>query len=351
MTKLLILGFDGMDYFMAKETATKYPFKHLKPILNKQITKYSATGPSWASFYTGVGREVHGVIDFWGRNIGTSNSFRDIQDHVFWNIIKKAGYKICVDNLPITPDGFPYTSDKTKDIVNWVYHPLIEGPNLWRKTIKNMNIEELLSRARSDSIKLVSDQKLHSRDLDLVFLQFSFLDRIGHVFTFKEKSIMTKSYFVAYDLLDQVYELVNPQYFIVTSDHGFWRSVTEHIFANYAVLILNNRAYRFFKHNQGIKNFSIKNLSKLLWIHDTRSRYYFYKSFIDLFLNQRFANMLQYFLHFNYVAQTDIFDIILRKFNVAYNKTDRRIPKKTQVVTDQDADKAIEERLKRLGYL
>ncbi|UCH02450.1 MAG: hypothetical protein JSV20_01265, partial [Candidatus Bathyarchaeota archaeon] len=69
------------------------------------------------------------------------------------------------------------------------------------------------------------------------------------------------------------------------------------------------------------------------------------------FLNQRFANMLQYFLHFNYVAQTDIFDIILRMFNVDYDKTDRQIPKKMQTVPDQDVDKAIEERLKRLGYL
>lgn len=87
MTRLLIIGFDGMDYFLTRKTIKEYPFKNLTPISKKQVVEETVTGPSWASFYTGLSKEIHGVTDGWGRNLEGSNTFRDIESYVFFGIL------------------------------------------------------------------------------------------------------------------------------------------------------------------------------------------------------------------------------------------------------------------------
>ena len=203
MTKLLIIGFDGMDYFMTKRTIKKFHFKKFKPILIKQLTKETVTGPSWASFYTGLDMEIHGVIDCWGRDIGESNTYQDFQGHIFWNLIKEAGYSVYVDNLPITPEGFPYSSNKEKDVVNW-----IARASKWAEVIREIEFEKVLQKIKMHSYHII--EGIRYEEYDLIFIQFSFLDRIGHVYSFKKEEIIRKSYTLAYELIDRLFEQMNP---------------------------------------------------------------------------------------------------------------------------------------------
>lgn len=336
MAKLLVIGLDGMDYFIARRTIKNHHFKNFNPILKKQLVREAETGPSWASFYTGLNKEIHGVTDGWGRNLEGSNTFKDIQDHTFWNIVRKAGYDVCVDNLPITPDGFPFTSDKKKDIANWVYKPLEEGMLHWRKAIGNMDFDDILSKVKADCLKLIEEERI--RNSDLSFLQFSFLDRIGHVFSFKEKEIIIKSYTLAYELIDRLFKQVSPQYLIVISDHGFWEGRAEdHYDADCAVTIFNDKSYRLFAKNGLFKSFATP--------YNLNSR-----KIRRLCKNLSVAEKLQYIFRFDYVRQVDIFGAILKIFDIDYKKTEYKIPKKEKALVDQD-EEAIKKRLERLGYL
>jgi len=341
MAKLLVIGFDGMDYFMAKKTIVMYPFKILKPILKQQLVKEAVTGPSWASFYTGLHKDIHGITDGWGRDIDGSNSFEDIRKYAFWNILREAGHKVYTDNLPITRSGFPFTSSIQKDLVNWVCNPLQDGMGNWRSGIREMGSEMVLSKTRLHSFNLVNSEKLRSQDL--VFIQFSFLDRLGHTFTFKSSRLIKKSYFLAYELIEKLFEITMPQYLIVTSDHGFCHNSTHHLVANSAALILSAESYSFFVKNRVFKRFSCSNIF----------RWKFGKVLLG---NRSFALALleapRYIVHFNYIRQVDIFDVILKMFKVDYQKPKRKIrkPIKTEIQEDHEFG-LIEERLKRLGYL
>lgn len=341
MTKLLIIGFDGMDYFITKRTIRKYSFKNFNPIFKKQLTIETLTGPSWASLYTGLNKEIHGVIDEWGRDIDGGNCFKDIEHYLFWNVIQKEGYKVYEDNLPITPNGFPFNSNEKKDVANWVAQN-------WEKMIRKIGFEETLSKIKEDSFKMINERELKNRDL--IFIQFSFLDRIGHIYTFKNDEIMKQSYFLAYELIDKIYKLTRPQYLIVTSDHGFWKHRVHHLHANCAVLILNNNAYQFFKKNRYFKRFSISQILNPEYLIEH------YDSLLGLgysvLSSLSFFEKFQYIFHFDYARQTDIFDAILKMFDIDYEKPKVRIPKKKiRKETIKEDEEAIKERLRRLGYL
>jgi len=152
-TILLVIGFDGMDFYLSKKTIGKYPFHNFNPILKLLKVNIPFTGPSWASFYTGLDMERHGVSDLWGRGLGKSNSFNDIKEYVFWEIIRKKGYKVLTENLPITPNGFPFDSNPRKDIVNWVqrdnFNDSIENKvKSSYDLIKNMDFNEIIKKVK-----------------------------------------------------------------------------------------------------------------------------------------------------------------------------------------------------------
>lgn len=122
-------------------------------------------------------------------------------------------------------------------MVNWFYDSLVEGMVGWGDDIGKMDFNDLINKVRRDSFKIIPKYKII--DKDLVFIQFSFLDRIGHALTFQSRDVMMKSYFLAYELLDRLVELTSPKYVVAASDHGFWRTLNEHNGANCAITILN----------------------------------------------------------------------------------------------------------------
>ena len=337
MTRLLIVGYDGMDYFLARETMGGYPFKGVAPVLKRQVTRETLTGPSWATFYTGLDKSIHGVTDGWGRRVGGANGFRDIRRHTFFDIIAGKGLSVYTDNLPITPGGFPFTSSKEKDIVNWVYDPLEGGEETWRDGIREMDFDEVIARVRKDSFALVDPEKLGGKEL--VFIQFSFLDRFGHVFTFREKDLTEKSYSLAYELLEELVGVTRPKYLIVVSDHGFFRGVTTHTFANCGVAIFNEETLRFFEERDYIRKFALPR-------GHNRARARF------LLANRSPLEILRYLYYSDFIDQTDLFEAILGMFDIEYERTGDRIEKSGEEEEyDDEERRAITKRLKMLGYI
>jgi hypothetical protein len=347
MAKLLIIGFDGMDYFMARNTIGKYPFKNVRPVLRSLLPEETYTGPSWASFYTGLSKTMHGVVDKWGRIIEGSNSYVEIRDYVFWNIIEGSGYSVYTDSLPVTPSGFPFAYEKEKDMVNWD-RAAAARPGLWRDKVRHLDFNDVISELRTDSINLIDKSQLINKDL--VFIQFNFLDRIGHIYTFNNNAVMNRSYSLAYEIIDRLYELTTPQHLIVVSDHGFWKRLFGHRGANCAVVIVNDEAHRFFAQYRLFKRFYFP-FYLFTNVRICENIRMFFRPFKHIVDNLSFSEILQFFFRFNYVRQVDIFDAILKMFDISYEKPKQRIQKKQETGKVTNDDKVIEERLRRLGYL
>lgn len=308
MTKLLIIGFDAMDYNLTKKTINLSDFNFNHHYLKLKV-KWSVTGPSWATFYTGLSRHLHQVYNGWGTNKPNSNIFSDIQDHVFWKILQKKDFSVLVDNLPITPEGFPFSSDTKRDMINWFYDsPYKVKDDLrtkWKEKTKEKEIDELIKRLKNDSFKIIGT--LDFKNKDLIFLQFSFIDRIGHAINFKDMETVEKTYKLAYELINHLYYLIKPENLMIVSDHGFGMNKKYHMDEEdkEGVIIVDN-------------------------------------NFLDYFNDHEKTN---------YVDQTNLFDKIMDLFNVPYMKTNEKITKKSLVESNDSNEQEIERRLKSLGYI
>lgn len=301
--KLLIIGFDGMDYHLTKMTLDEERFDFPLRIFPLRVD-VPLTGPSWATFYTGLNASVHGVTDYWGRAVKSSNCFEDIEEYTFWKLLEKHGYESFLFNLPITPEGFPFDDSPEKDIINWDYDALKQGPGKWRQRIREMPVEEVIRKAGKDAFGLID--QMNFGDADMIFVQFSFLDRIGHTLTYKKDKTVRKAYDLAYLIIDELHGRLRPEYFMVVSDHGFGRRLPTHFKARTAVLL------------------SDENMSS--------------------FLKRRVPGR-----HF---LQTALFDEILALFGIEdYQKPRWRIDKKTGRINDETEEEEIRMRLKGLGYI
>lgn len=352
-TILLVIGFDGMDYHLSKKTIEKHVFVNFEPTLKILKVKRAVTGPSWASFYTGLDEKAHGVVDSWGRRTDKSNSFSDIKDYVFWEIIKKNGYEILTENLPITPDGFPFDSDPKKDLVNWrqsTENTDNLGLNDFIKNkvdasyqiIRNIPFDKIIKKTRKDCFDIIDGLNLEEKEL--IFIQFSFLDRIGHRIGFMNDTSIKDSYELAFSLMDKLYGITNPKNLIVVSDHGFGPNKREHSRDYDAVLILNEQAGKLFTDHvsllEMLKSCTKNNLGAI------------YGSLLNLYFRELIRRI--YFqikmLNIDYVEQTAVFDKILKMFNVDFTKP-TRIQKKTEEQRTKEEKEQIEERLRSLGYI
>lgn len=229
--KLLIIGFDGMDYAMTAETIPDKFKKWLKPL----TVEVAMTGPSWASFYTGKSVEQHGIFNGWGLPKQGSLTFDDIEKDTFWNILEDGGFSVYVDNLPITDGGFPKNNDVYKDLVNTVID--YKSPGRWRKEILKKGVSRVLNEASSGCDELIE----YIKPANLIFVQFSFLDRIGHTYTFKSENTIKKSYKLAIDIINKLLEKFKPWKFLIVSDHGFKRKEAKH---NHIGVCITNLSYR-----------------------------------------------------------------------------------------------------------
>jgi len=189
---------------------------------------------------------------------------------------------------------------------------------------------------------------LELKGKDLIFIQFSFLDRIGHRIGFKNDVVIKKCYHLAYSIIDKLYEMIDPEYLIVVSDHGFDPNKLNHVYRYGAVLILNEAANKYFNENVPTLN----KISDIIINIKSLFNYLFHRQ-ISKFVACVHAIYFQIkILNINYITQTLIFDKILEMFNIHFIKPVKiKKKKKERRKLDICMKKKIEKRLKVLGYI
>lgn len=243
--KLLIVGFDAMDgtILLDQVYAGRWiTFESLYKQGNAGIcwAEVPDTGPSWTTIYTGQPSEVHGVTDFWGRTILNGKSFVDVDLPFLWDWVNAAGLAVGIINLPVTYpprqvnsymiSGFPapkgtiithppdlsLPDDYVVDYINLLPEEQAT-PKRWFQT---RNPYEAL-----EQMKLIEKCKLRALQLlplcDLMAIQFTIVDRIGHMTHHRALPWLLKAYDWCDYLLGKAIAISNPDTVVVVSDHGF----------------------------------------------------------------------------------------------------------------------------------
>ncbi|TET91457.1 MAG: hypothetical protein E3J35_02490 [Methanomassiliicoccales archaeon] len=265
--RLLIVGFDALDYRLFEELAQGELCVH------SLLAKTPVTGPSWTTIYTGMGRRRHGVTDLWGRRLsglkisnGTAlvhakeallgrRDWRDFLTRTYstclvpyvWDYLNKAGVNVGLFNLPITypprkvkgfhvsgfpipPKGsyvyprelqnlIPNNYSEMSDMIQWFSDPLKDDVHIWKKPLVNVEFPSVLERVKRDSLALANSFCEMVRMEDFLMIQFSFLDRIGHVYGINEETKHSLYRFVN-QLISFLQRKLRPQNLLVISDHG-----------------------------------------------------------------------------------------------------------------------------------
>ena len=215
---------------------------------------YPYTGPSWTSIYTGMSAEEHGVTDLWGRNIEGSESYDTLRDPVIWEMLNHAGMTTGVVHMPMTTcsrhvngyivSGFPNELEHAgaagelapllqardiSDLIRLTPRDRILDNTWYRKYTLEQSIEIMkeMVRRKAESVRIL----VRTHPVDCLFVQYSMLDRIGHLLNqyLRLRDGEGWSYeplLELYDWLDEIlgslldvgedYDLL-----VVTSDHGW----------------------------------------------------------------------------------------------------------------------------------
>ncbi len=152
------------------------------------------TGPSWTNIYTGVRAEDHGVTDLWGRETESSASYDTLDRPMIWEMLNAAGLTTGVIHMPVTTtsrkvngyivSGFP--NDITHEGAIAELMPIRLTPrdrvldNSWyrRYTLpQSIDLMKMMVEWKARALRTL----VRTHPVDCLFVQYSFLDRIGHL--------------------------------------------------------------------------------------------------------------------------------------------------------------------------
>lgn len=270
-SKVGVIGFDGLDYkFFNEINNEKY---NIVPL----YSPVPMTGPAWTSVYTGLSVTNHKIKEGWGRKKSHFYSKEKIIDDLIWNVLKFLGnlglkekvkeyitysnsecdylwdilsikgIKCKLFNLPCTfPPrkikgfhiaGFPIRKNrnfcypsglvkelpkdfyKKSDLIQLVSNPYKDGMGDYKTPLQKIGFDKVIELAEKHSFELL-DCFLELEDYPFEMIQFSFVDRIAHVFGLSDN--VTK---VIYELVRDILEYLDnhKEYdnIFIISDHGF----------------------------------------------------------------------------------------------------------------------------------
>ena len=270
-SKLLVMGFDGLDYEL---------FKQRGPAGLEVLPLYSpvpVTGPAWTSIYTGDSTTTHGVrnvygletrrryarnellhwVGWYGHQLFRLLRFKPLhrryvtrartQSKYIWDTLSAAGVRVKVVAMPITcpvrkvngihVGGFPVVTRKAWcypaelsekvpadyakwcDIIHCFQDPELHSHRHWKRRLKAMGLEGPKKTLAENTEKLAAFF-LSLPGADLEMIQFSFIDRLGHVFGMGGAP-EEFCYDMVLRLIRNVGDAVRPEAMMVISDHGF----------------------------------------------------------------------------------------------------------------------------------
>lgn len=268
--KVLVIGFDALDYELFGKLSTSD--LRLLPLL----APIPVTGPSWTSMYTGDSATSHGVWNVFGLEYRkryarsdavqlflwrTHNLWRIITRHraqeryatyattkstYVWDTLGAEGVSFKIVNMPITGPvreingthvgGFPLITRKPwyypesiasqipddymqmTEIIQWIAEPEYHSNRLWKKSLGDIGFEKVMERTETDAHRLI-DLFLSLPAADIEMLQFSFVDRIAHVFDMSGE-VAERCYKLVDKLIANILDASQPASVMIVSDHG-----------------------------------------------------------------------------------------------------------------------------------
>jgi len=275
--KMVVLGIDGLSY--RPFSRPNHNFRNLKRIQSRSkwgilesvdsTPQIPHTGPAWSSLYTGVNPEMHGVTE--GGWLLDHKGYSDLQVNTIFQLISKK-YTLGIFTMPITypvdvsingwmVSGFPSPSINPDciyppQLLDWLKTEEVDYDLFSGKTINHheLNDVESLIHEKTRCIK-----KLYQRHpVDILFLGYTFVDKLSHEIPMTTKRFLgcfiyylqhqpskwilkifeelkhatldflypiSQEMLSVYNLVDNlvgdVYDYFQPDYFIICSDHGF----------------------------------------------------------------------------------------------------------------------------------
>jgi len=274
MTKLLFLGFDGLDYDLLNDSLRLNQDAFLNKIDGSLLLMTPeddglSTGPCWATIYTGLAKNHHGITSIWPN----SKAFKSLPFPCIWDILNEHDISVGLFGLPITyppkairkfwVSGFPTPIPKTKfndgaiiafpsfiqekylseHLVDMVQvghgkngledwgNPSVMGKRAvrWqddfreRKKTNKQYPYEICDAVLANQLPTI--KRLFSDiPIDVAFIQFSFVDHMGHLLPPCPESRSTLLH-VMYPRINKVikdlWHFFKPENLVIASDHGF----------------------------------------------------------------------------------------------------------------------------------
>jgi len=257
--KLLVLGFDGLDYDLLKAYNSSF-LNSLQGCLLQMTPEdpLMKSGPSWTTLWTGLSKETHGIL----KTVGDPDVWREFDRPCVWNVLNDNALTVGAFNLPCTfpPKaiwkffvcGFPtppnsiycfprsliqlldlrghivdflqVTIGETRDsgfvdddvqykkFINELYDKLESHPNYL------YDLNDKIYLKQRDLIKELYTDK----EVDVAIIQFSLVDHLGHFISHLPGDPM-KDYIYpkVEEIIKDMYSFFKPDNFIIVSDHGF----------------------------------------------------------------------------------------------------------------------------------
>ena len=218
--RLVILAFDGIDYFVIKE---KYPLlcqlvygrTSLKNHVAAGGAKGGATNELFATFITGKTVDVHGVTIPFDHTLSLKNKMKTIFDLTDSIAVDVPTYNTHPDLKRLHPR------------CNWTH-----GSETYRKLVK-MNKEEYRTRINQEREALEKDlyEYLYTLKFDrikhalnekktLTMIYFWFTDMIGHM---GEPNRLDRMYAHVANTIEMIKARTEGALLLVMSDHGMYR--------------------------------------------------------------------------------------------------------------------------------
>lgn len=235
MVKLLVIGVGGLSNRLVEKFKDKLP--NLSKI--KNYTKSEAylsgevphTGPNWSSIYTGKSPRQHGITS--GGWLDARVFHSDIKGETIFQLVNKKGLSYGSWFMPITfrpfsgdkwcVAGFPATHRFIDQLINpkemkeYLPHDFIKETPSYLITNRD-NFKEWTKSLRN-KFRAFKNLPSEYRDLDVIFYGMTYLNRVCHLTKDKNKGL--KVYKEIDKLIGALLNYLNPEYFVICSDHGF----------------------------------------------------------------------------------------------------------------------------------
>lgn len=251
--KLLYIGFDGFDPFIAKDLGMLPDFQTVYSYSDVPIT-----GPAWTSLNTGLTVEHHGISESWGRPKDGATTFMSTTKKYLWDYLNDAGLSCGLMNIPITwppkvvngwmvsgpfvpsrenicfPPGLIDTTDYWPDLINEFFerrnfNPTRDDPDNYPDynqpgMLRDIGFVEAHNMAKEQSRKRLQllDEAYKKHPVDCMFYQDSFLDRMNHAFP-QDVTPGTEELTMLYARADEVIQHLKKykaDVTVIVSDHG-----------------------------------------------------------------------------------------------------------------------------------